>query len=393
MTAKGEESYFIYDLEKSNDGDSENCYNREKECSTDSMNLGLGDARHDISSPIKSENGTKRSEFFRFLDIADRLTDDIRRLHDALAIEKDKSEKLLIENCELKIENNKLKSSVIAPPLCGQDNTVNNKNIVFESITIESDTVSQKKKRPNKRQRKNNKAHVGNTDNKQEKNNEGNPTKVLPSRKENEQEVAKAQVASAYKDFFSQKGKASGNTREGRPSTSSKNKRSAVILGDSIVKNVCGWELKEKCGQNNNVYVKCFNGANIKDMHSYAKPSIERKPNVIILHIGTNDLAPRRNEAEKSEVQIAHEIIDLANEMRLNDTEVVISGLVPRGDEYEMKRKRVNLILADLCSENNYAFIEHTNIDASKHLNKSLIHLNRAGDNLFETNLVRALRY
>ena len=36
---------------------------------------------------------------------------------------------------------------------------------------------------------------------------------------------------------------------------------------------------------------------------------------MIILHIGTNDLAPRRNEAEKSEVQIAHEIIDLANEM------------------------------------------------------------------------------
>ena len=66
---------------------------------------------------------------------------------------------------------------------------------------------------------------------------------------------------------------------------------------------------------------------------------------------------------------------------------------MPRGDEYETKRKRVNLILADLCSENNYAFIEHTNIDASKHLNKSLIHLNRAGDNLFETNLVRALRY
>ena len=48
--------------------------------------------------------------------------------------------------------------------------------------------------------------------------------------------------------------------------------------------------------------------------------------------------------------------------MRVDGTEVVISGLVPQ-------RKRVNMILADLCSENDYAFIEHKNIDALKHLN------------------------
>ena len=182
-------------------------------------------------------------------------------------------------------------------------------------------------------------------------------------------------------------------TKHGGKSPAKRQKRSAVILGDSLVKNIHAWELKKKIGENNNVYVKCFNGANIKDMHSYAKPTIERKPNLIILHIGTNDLAQRRNKAEKSSVQIAHEIIELANEMRVNDTEVVISGLVPRGDDFETKRKRVNLMLADLCSENDYAFIEHTNIDASKHLNQSLIHLNRTGANLFESNLIRALRY
>ena len=182
-------------------------------------------------------------------------------------------------------------------------------------------------------------------------------------------------------------------TKHGGKSLAKRQKRSAVILGDSLVKNIHAWELKKKIGENNNIHVKCFNGANIKDMHSYAKPTIERKPNLIILHIGTNDLAQRRNEAEKSAVQIAHEIIELANEMRVNDTEVVISGLVPRGDDFETKRKRVNLILADLCSENDYAFIEHTNTDASKHLNQSLIHLNRTGANLFENNLIRALCY
>ena len=56
--------------------------------------------------------------------------------------------------------------------------------------------------------------------------------------------------------------------------------------------------------------------------------------------------------------------------MRVNETEVVISGLVPRGDDLETKRKRVNLILAGLCSENDYASIEHTNVDAAKHLSQ-----------------------
>ena len=139
--------------------------------------------------------------------------------------------------------------------------------------------------------------------------------------------------------------------------------------------------------------MKSFNGANIKDMHSYAKPTIDRKPNLILLHIGTNDLAQRRNEDEKSTDQIAQEIIELASEMRVNNTEVVIPGIVPRGDDLETKRKRVNLILAGLCSENDYAFIKHTNIDASKHVSQSQIYLNWAGANLFESNLIRTLRY
>ena len=41
-----------------------------------------------------------------------------------------------------------------------------------------------------------------------------------------------------------------------------RNKRSAVIMGDSLIKNINGWELKEKCGNRGvNIYVKNFNGA------------------------------------------------------------------------------------------------------------------------------------
>ena len=171
------------------------------------------------------------------------------------------------------------------------------------------------------------------------------------------------------------------------------NKRSAVIIGDSMIKNINGWELKEKIGNNGIVHVKKFNGATIRDMHSYVIPTIEKKPNLIVLHVGTNDLPSRRGEEEKSEVQIAQEIIELANEIKENNIEVIISGLVARGDDYEEKRKKVRYILADLCSENDYTFIEHENINPRKHLNRSRLHLNKLGDSLLEGNLLSALRF
>ena len=110
-------------------------------------------------------------------------------------------------------------------------------------------------------------------------------------------------------------------------------------------------------------------------------------------HQRSSAIDSRRGEEEKSEVQIAQEIIELANEIKENNIEVIISGLVARGDDYEEKRKKVRYILADLCSENDYTFIEHENINPRKHLNRSRLHLNKLGDSLLEGNLLRALRF
>ena len=42
---------------------------------------------------------------------------------------------------------------------------------------------------------------------------------------------------------------------------------------------------------------------------------------------------------------------------------------------------------------NNYAFLNHDNIDLSKHLNSSAVHLDKVGDNVFENNSLRALNF
>ena len=169
-------------------------------------------------------------------------------------------------------------------------------------------------------------------------------------------------------------------------------RRSGVIFGNSMVKHEYGWELKNRCGDNCNVYVKSFPGATTKDKYSYSQPSIERKPDIAILHVESNDLATQKGEVIKSEVEIAQSIVDLACHIKRHDIEVAVSGIIARGDKH-LDRKRVNFILEDLCSKKKLTFIDHPNIKATKHLNRSHLHLNNLGDTILTNNLLSSLHF
>ena len=54
----------------------------------------------------------------------------------------------------------------------------------------------------------------------------------------------------------------------------------------------------------------------------------------------------------KSEVEIAQGIADLANHIRSQDIEVVVSGIIARGEKHlDKKREKVNSIRKDLRTE------------------------------------------
>ena len=76
-------------------------------------------------------------------------------------------------------------------PLCTEtkteDNAMKKKSIALQSVTIESDIVTQKKRGPNKRQCRKNTVNIGNKD-KEEKNNKGNHSTILSPGKSNEVE-------------------------------------------------------------------------------------------------------------------------------------------------------------------------------------------------------------
>ena len=71
--------------------------------------------------------------------------------------------------------------------------------------------------------------------------------------------------------------------------------------------------------------LKHFPGATVEDMKDYMIPSKKHEHDLVILHVGTNDL---RNQKEAK--NIATEIIELAIDMKTQKNDIMISGIVAR---------------------------------------------------------------
>ena len=119
----------------------------------------------------------------------------------------------------------------------------------------------------------------------------------------------------------------SGKTKSNKSSTpKTDNKKdhkqkSIIILGDSMIKHVNGWEISRKLQGNCKVYVKHFSGAKTKCMKDYIKPSQRENSDHHILHVVTNDLCLGR----QSEL-IAKSVIDLALTLK-NESYVMVVTL------------------------------------------------------------------
>ena len=64
------------------------------------------------------------------------------------------------------------------------------------------------------------------------------------------------------------------------------NKMLCIVVGDSITKNIIDPKLSKSHADKS----FSFPGATIEDIHDYIKPVLKRKPQKIILHVGTNNL-------------------------------------------------------------------------------------------------------
>ena len=149
-----------------------------------------------------------------------------------------------------------------------------------------------------------------------------------------------------------------------------------MILGDSIVKHVNGWEIAKKL-PDCKVYAKSFSGAKVRCMKDYLKPSLRQNPDHVVLHVGTNDL-----DSNKDPELIAKSIADLASTVKKDTCEVTISNIVVRNVKFKKKAEEVNAHLAVLCVQRNILLIDHAKTINPQHLSKSKLHLNVKGSKI-----------
>lgn len=160
-----------------------------------------------------------------------------------------------------------------------------------------------------------------------------------------------------------------------------KDKKTVVVLGDSIVKYVQGRKLSTKV----RTVVKSFLGAKVDHMFHYVKPTLERQPDEVILHVGTNDLK------DSTAKHLAERIIDLGHHIvaRSPSTKVTISSLTCRNDNKLLNKKvnEVNNRLRTLTLQpgQNWKILWHYNITAI-HLNARGLHLNHEGTDILSSN-------
>ena len=161
-----------------------------------------------------------------------------------------------------------------------------------------------------------------------------------------------------------------------------KKARSTTIIGDSIIKDIKQYKMKKDIPYGDKIHVKSFSGSTVADLTHYVKPSIAYQPDLFIIHGGSNDL-----RSEKTTIQIAEEIINLASDIKTPNNEVMISGLVYRNDFLNDKGQEVNGILIEKCAENNIYFINNNNITEFD-LNGSGLHLNFRGTSRLANNFL-----
>ena len=117
-------------------------------------------------------------------------------------------------------------------------------------------------------------------------------------------------------------------------------------------------------------------------MCDYIKPELCHKPDVLIIHRGTNDIEKEINTLKKIEKSV--KAIDEYNKQ--NPPQVVISSLIKRYDQdFNNDIANINEKFQRFCNTICVHFIESNNIDRSC-LNKRKFHLSRRGSSYLVNN-------
>ena len=114
----------------------------------------------------------------------------------------------------------------------------------------------------------------------------------------------------------------------------SETRKTAFIIGDSMVKKIDLYLFTSSISHKYIVKVRPFLLAKTIDIVDYIKPTQrDFKPDLYLLHVGTKDPS-----SDKSSEQISQDISNLANSLKLDNITVTVSRIVHRDDENKKSR-------------------------------------------------------
>ena len=130
------------------------------------------------------------------------------------------------------------------------------------------------------------------------------------------------------------------------------------------------------------VYVSKFayHGATASHIRHYIDIALEKKPDVLIIHAGTNDVWGR-NRNDKCAEDIASELIDTALKAKQRGVRrvLILSVLPVRNPESNARATDINNILKILCREKDIQLIDNSNITLEYLRKDDDVHLNGWG--------------
>ena len=118
---------------------------------------------------------------------------------------------------------------------------------------------------------------------------------------------------------------------------------------------------------------------------------LDETPEVVLFHVGGNDLPTKKNDPTSIE-SIANTIIEAGQKcIDCGVEKVLISGVITRKVFYQDKRRHaLNILLKSMCDANGFFFIDNENITQDYLFNDG-VHLETHGSMLFKNNLLNAL--
>ena len=169
-------------------------------------------------------------------------------------------------------------------------------------------------------------------------------------------------------------------------------KKKAIVIGDSMTRRIVTKEFNNHTTQHRTQF-QSFKGATTKSLKHYIVPALaEEKPDVTIIHCGTNNLRPKHPVTPSSEEQLVDGIKQIGIRcLSAGVKQVPISGLIRRSDfEVHTKCLRTNDLLKKMCEQTGFLYICNENIPSSQ-LWKDGLHLSDQGVDTLANNFINFL--